>query len=393
MTYTLSERPSISCVGGKRERKGEGFMNVKEVEKFIKQKGLKPGLRRDISLLGYSVVFAGYKKYLPGLLGFTYEAFGVIRYGNICWSLVNQEDIARKVRPLLNDKRRINVILDQAMGIFKETQSRFKYISGRRINAAGLLDFLTIYERYYGALGVYNAFFRTLTESGSGVAGDLEKRFGEERNMVAALYPKIEKFLELALVDVGREIGVDGEIILNSVFSEARDYLEKKKISSRLVSQVKSRQNHCFYLCDFEGQKEHILSGEQEVEKIFRDVFDRGVSDARGLKGVPAYPGSVKGIVKVLITDFSTAKQDIPDGRVIVAVHTNPEYAALLRKAKAIVTDEGGILSHAAIISRELKIPCVIGTKIATKVLKDGDLVEVNANDGIVKIIKKSDGK
>ena len=56
-----------------------------------------------------------------------------------------------------------------------------------------------------------------------------------------------------------------------------------------------------------------------------------------------------------------------------------------MKKAAAIVTEQGGITSHAAIISRELRVPCVIGTKIATKVLKDGDKVEVDATKGIVK--------
>ena len=58
------------------------------------------------------------------------------------------------------------------------------------------------------------------------------------------------------------------------------------------------------------------------------------------------------------------------------------------RKAAAIVTDEGGITSHAAIVSRELGIPCIVGTQYATKILKDGDLVEVDANKGTVKKIK-----
>jgi pyruvate,water dikinase len=61
-----------------------------------------------------------------------------------------------------------------------------------------------------------------------------------------------------------------------------------------------------------------------------------------------------------------------------------------MKKAIAFITDEGGITCHAAIIARELKKPCIIGTKIATKVLKDGDLVEVDANKGVVKIIKKA---
>jgi pyruvate,water dikinase len=58
-----------------------------------------------------------------------------------------------------------------------------------------------------------------------------------------------------------------------------------------------------------------------------------------------------------------------------------------MKKAGAFITDGGGILSHAAIVARELKKPCIIGTKSATQILKDGDLIEVNANNGIVKIL------
>jgi pyruvate,water dikinase len=61
-----------------------------------------------------------------------------------------------------------------------------------------------------------------------------------------------------------------------------------------------------------------------------------------------------------------------------------------MKKASAFVTDFGGITCHAAIVAREWKVPCIIGTGIATKVFKDGDLVEVDANTGIVKIIKKA---
>jgi pyruvate,water dikinase len=75
-------------------------------------------------------------------------------------------------------------------------------------------------------------------------------------------------------------------------------------------------------------------------------------------------------------------------GDILISPATNPNLMPAISKAGAMVTDEGGITSHAAIVSRELKIPCIIGTKIATQVLKDGDLVEVDANKGIVRIIK-----
>jgi pyruvate,water dikinase len=63
---------------------------------------------------------------------------------------------------------------------------------------------------------------------------------------------------------------------------------------------------------------------------------------------------------------------------------TTPDYFSALSKAAGIVTDEGGITCHAAIVSRELNVPCIIGTKTATQMLKDGDIVEVDANKGIV---------
>lgn len=68
---------------------------------------------------------------------------------------------------------------------------------------------------------------------------------------------------------------------------------------------------------------------------------------------------------------------------------TNPDYVPAMRKASAFITDEGGILCHAAIVSREMKKPCIVGTKFATQILKDGDLVEVDADIGTVKILKR----
>ena len=78
---------------------------------------------------------------------------------------------------------------------------------------------------------------------------------------------------------------------------------------------------------------------------------------------------------------------DIPkmkQGDILVSPATNPNLVPAMKKAAAIVTDFGGLTCHAAIVSRELGIPCVVGTKIATKVLRDGDRVAVNATLGEV---------
>ena len=96
----------------------------------------------------------------------------------------------------------------------------------------------------------------------------------------------------------------------------------------------------------------------------------------------------VKG--KVVIHQSWTDTTKLNKNEILVTGMTNPQMVPFIKKASAIITDEGGITCHASIISREMKKPCITGTKNATQVLKNGDLVEVDANKGIVKILKRN---
>lgn len=78
------------------------------------------------------------------------------------------------------------------------------------------------------------------------------------------------------------------------------------------------------------------------------------------------------------------------DGDVLVTEMTRPDFLPIMRRASAIVTDEGGLTCHAAIVARELHIPCIVGTRNATHVFKDGDMLEVNTGKGIVKLVGRS---
>ncbi len=110
--------------------------------------------------------------------------------------------------------------------------------------------------------------------------------------------------------------------------------------------------------------------------------------EIKELKGSTACRGHIKGIVHII--RFRNQINNFKKGEVLVTEMTNPDFVPAIKKAAAIITDEGGIMCHAAIISREMNKPCIIGAKIATKVLKDGDLVEVDATRGVVKILKKA---
>lgn len=142
----------------------------------------------------------------------------------------------------------------------------------------------------------------------------------------------------------------------------------------------RARINYCWYakkgvvklILDQKKIKE-IINRELKFKKIKKQFFG---TVAQG-------GGIIKGRVKIILT-LSDGKK-FKSGEILIASMTRPEHTGIMKKAKAIITDEGGITCHAAIISRELGIPCVIGTKIATKVLKDNDLVEVDAEKGIVR--------
>lgn len=134
----------------------------------------------------------------------------------------------------------------------------------------------------------------------------------------------------------------------------------------------------------FEGKKADNFI-KKEVEESF------SLSEFDSIKGAIAYTGFVRGSVKIILSQKDVTKMQ--KGDILVARMTTPEIVPAARLASAIITDEGGITCHAAIVSRELKIPCIVGTKIATKVLKDNDLIEVDANRGVIKIIKNYERK
>lgn len=123
------------------------------------------------------------------------------------------------------------------------------------------------------------------------------------------------------------------------------------------------------------------------IEETYGISFEILVIETKDyVRGQAAFKGFVTGRVKVLYGPKDVEK--VEKGDIIVSPMTMPDVLPAMKKAAAFVTDEGGLLSHAAIIAREMKKPCIIGTKIATKVLKDGDMVEVDAERGVVKILK-----
>ena len=159
---------------------------------------------------------------------------------------------------------------------------------------------------------------------------------------------------------------------------EMGDVLSKKLSREELQRRI----SYCMILWTY--GKYDVVTDQKFIDEL--DRIGTGESEVvESLKGFAASLGTVTG--RVCIVESVEEIGKVQNGDVLVSVMTRPDYVAAMKKASAFVTDEGGITCHAAIIAREMKKPCVIGTKIATKVLHDGDIVKVDAMRGMVKVI------
>lgn len=188
-------------------------------------------------------------------------------------------------------------------------------------------------------------------------------------------------YLEIILKELSRRTGIKEEMLQWSCFDEIENVLLH---GMRYDEEWKRRKEHCAVVQTEDGYE--ILSGASAKEVY--DVLFPPREQVVSLNGMVASRGHARGRVKVLQKWDDVA--DMPQGAILVASMTRPEMVPAMQKAGAIVTNEGGITSHAAIISRELGIPCIIGTKRATEILKDGDDVDVDALIGVVTILSRS---
>lgn len=173
----------------------------------------------------------------------------------------------------------------------------------------------------------------------------------------------------------------------NLYFYTTKDFenlLEGRKVEAREMSARRSN-----FLVHWSMEKGNILlmSG-TNAKKIFSKYAKKKISrEKMKFEGTVISSGKVTGKVKIILGMEDIKK--VKKGNILVTTMTTPDYITALKKASAVVADEGGLTSHAAIVARELKIPGIVGTGIATQLLKDGDLVEVDADKGVVRILKR----
>jgi len=208
---------------------------------------------------------------------------------------------------------------------------------------------------------------------------------GKTRLKLASMKPK---FWPILISKVIYNLSKKRKLSLQDTFYYTYDELlslfKGKKVAKEIIS---NRKKGCILI--IKNNTLNIVTG-NEFKRIWEKItYQFRLKDKNIIIGSSAYSGKVKGKVKVVFwkTNMSRVLSTFKKGEILVTASTTPEMVLICKKSAAIITDEGGMASHAAIVSRELKIPCIVGTKVATQVLKTGDVVEVDATRGVVRLL------
>lgn len=194
-----------------------------------------------------------------------------------------------------------------------------------------------------------------------------------------------------ALKGIAKQNSVKSDDLFFYTYEELQNLLSKHKKPSQDKLKVRKKG----YAYSIKNGKSTLYTG-RKFKTLFTELAQMHIGkDVKELKGRGVSKGVVRGKVKVILhndrKNIVKQTRNFKKGLILVTEMTRPQSLAAGQKAKAIITDEGGIISHAAILAREFHIPCIVGTKVATRVLKDGDEVEVDADNGIVRILKSND--
>jgi len=280
---------------------------------------------------------------------------------------------------------------DIAMGKLKKISNEYKNLNIKKLNNKDLekrfndiLQFLAFYSDLY-----------ILTEAAAMAKFEIEykrhekliEKFGKIRFVLHEKSKALWYVLGAKLMsEMSKRWGLGFSDLFFYTSKEIKDLFRNKKVDAKVINLRK--KGFAFIPSP---DKKMLLVGD-DFKKLFKEIIEnKGVTDKK-IKGLVVMKGVIKARAEVILHNKRSIAKKLKlfkKGNILVTDMTSPDDATLVsKKAGGIITDEGGITSHAAIISREFKIPCIVSTKIATQIIKTGDLVEINGDTGVVSILK-----
>ncbi|MEI7765320.1 MAG: PEP/pyruvate-binding domain-containing protein [bacterium] len=238
--------------------------------------------------------------------------------------------------------------------------------------------FNKLFERH---LGLHVFMKKTVDYLPIEFLNPLLHNFVEVRKYSEHIYSDSEVCFRKIADNIAKKEGYDSKFLTCLTSKEFEMYLEKRILPDQEI--LSARYDSSLIYSSLEKPHETILTG--KIIDDYESIILGGTKETKELIGIVAYPGKISGKCKIILNPNEVS--EFNNGEILVTGMTRPEFLPYIQKASAIITDVGGMLCHAAVTARELKIPCIVGTNNATKILKNGDIVEFDTNKGIIKII------
>lgn len=252
-----------------------------------------------------------------------------------------------------------------------------KKLEGKSLSENQFQEFL---DAFYAYVSPHIAVKKVVDYLPPKLLGQNLPQFTEARLYSEKVYAESEKFVQDFAAIVAKKNGLKQAQVLCMLKEELAECLRNGRTPPEKTLDERLEKSALFFK---NGEFEFIQGNSvEDLEKALHAFADKGK-----ISGKTAFPGVARGRVRIV---FEPEKEkNFEKGDILVTGMTRPTFTHLIHQAAAIVTDAGGVLSHAAIVARELKKPCVVGTINATKELKNGDLIEVDATKGVIKILTR----
>jgi phosphohistidine swiveling domain-containing protein len=343
---------------------------------------------REYTVVGATAVFGAFvEKEFINFYGGSLELIVVVKNGLLYHYQIPSErsEIARNfLKKLVNENLDLDVEYEKFSNLVEEY---WAFVNNHSFQTNSILQLFDYYKKLLNLAVVAIDCVDVIDELSVERQSDFIKWAENVRKKEESLYKTgemiyVPKYLEWLSENHLKNYSPDELKYLLS--AELTDYIQKNKTLPS-PQELRNRKK-VFYIRFHPSDNNIFFVGDKAHHEIITKELDEIVNkNIKEFKGVSGYGGYVVGKVRIIrnLSDMSKFQ----DGEILVASMTEPAYLPIMKKAAAFITDEGGLLCHAAIVSREIKKPCVIGTKIATSILKDGDIVEVDAKNGIIKKI------
>lgn len=237
-------------------------------------------------------------------------------------------------------------------------------------------EFLVAFDRH---LPLHNAIKKTVDYLSIEVLKKLLPYFKDARLYTEDVYSDTESFFRSITRKIAEKEKYNSDYLTCLTQLEFENYLQTKKLPNEKILQIRFESSILY----FENDKEYIETG-KHTENIEEVIFSKSIQGKKEITGVSAYKGMAIGVARIIPDPHQIGIFN--EGDILITGMTRPEFLPIMKKASAVVTDAGGILCHAAISARELKIPCVVGTQLASSIFHDGDKIKVDANTGIISL-------